>query len=399
MSPILARHSSLAQKCLEAAILAADWLVHNQIRDELDANRGRVLEVVDRPSGQYRYSRNWVTGLSVLALLAMHSASGEAKYLDAARLGGDYLKSLQFLDVSQPLFYGAFREITPQTMWAHPRDAVSAAWGLLGLYHVTGDRDCLRRVELFADWYLTRAMTKGYPAWTAGVQEGDWLFLYGAFQCGGVAFFCDLYRLTGKRHYLDLVARPVCECYLALFLQGDGSIRTVIDPETGEDLTGRDMSVFPAHFHRVFQYNDDFAATGLLKAYQALGDRRFLEGAERFLRRLASLQNADGSLGAPPKVSACGTAILEWGDLDEIQGRSAFADHIDAAASFLLTWQERDSPDRALRGGVYGLGLRGETAEKETINSRATLYALLAWLRVCRAARFQPISLSGFLPG
>jgi len=387
------------QKYLEAAILAADWLVNNQVKDQLDANRGRVLEIVDRPSGRYGHSRNWVTGLGVLALLAVHSATNEAKYLEAARLAGDYIKSLHFLDTSVPLFYGAFREITPQTSWAHPRDAVSAAWGLLGLYHATADEEYLQRAERFADWYLTRAMTTGYPAWTAGIRKQDWLFLLRAFQCGGAAFFCDLHRITNKRHYLDMVARPLCEHYVERFLREDGSIRTVLDPESGEDLTDHDIPVFPTHFHRVFQYNDDFASLSLLKAYRALQDARFLEGAERFLRRLAAGQNADGSLGDPPKVSACGTAILEWSDLDEIKGGNAHARQIRKAADFLLTCQEKQTQDGHLLGGIYGLGLRGETIQRETINCRATLYAILAWIRASQTARFNPISAAAFSSG
>ena len=117
---------------LEAAGLTADWLLNNQLRDEMDANRGRVLEFVDKVSGRSRYTRSWDTGIAILALLAMHSATGEARYLEGATLAGEYVKSLQCLDPAQPLLYGAFRELTPQTPWLHPRDTVSAAWGAAG---------------------------------------------------------------------------------------------------------------------------------------------------------------------------------------------------------------------------------------------------------------------------
>lgn len=391
----------MAQKdrYLEAAILTADWLINNQLVDELDANRGRVLAFVDKTSGRYRYTGSWNTGIAILALLAVHSVTGEAKYLEAATLAGDYVKSLQSLNASQPLLFGTFRELTPQTTWAHPRDAVSAAWGLLGLHRVTGDEDCLRRAELLADWYLQCAMAKGYPAWTFGLKEKDQLFLRGAFHCGGMAFFCDLYRATGKRRYLDNIVKPICESYLELFLRADGSIRTVIDLETGKDLTDRDMPACPAYFHHIFKHNDDFAATGLLKAAQGLPEARFLEGAERFLRHLAGTQNPDGSLGLPPVVSACGTGILEWSDFDEITGRHEFDETIRKAADYLLTRQERESADVRLRGGIYGLDVAGEEiTARATIHCRSTLYAILTWLRAAKAAGYNPISISAYPP-
>jgi uncharacterized protein YyaL (SSP411 family) len=384
----------MAQKdgYLEAAALAADWLLNNQLRDEMDANRGRVLEFVDKATGKSRYTRSWDSGIAILALLAMHSATGEARYLEAATLAGEYVKSLQCLDAAQPLLYGAFRELTPQTPWLHPRDTASAGWGLLGLYRATRDADCLRRAELCADWFLQQAMTTGYPPFTIGLREKDRLDLRGAFQCGGMAFICDLARVTGKRSLLERIVKPVCDIYLTQFMRADGSIRTIVDPNTGDDSGARVASTWPAYFRHMFAHNDDFAAIALLKAVRELREARYLQAAEKFLRRLARLQNDDGSLGSPPVVSACGTGILEWSALDETSGDGEFSEAIRRAADYMLTRQERESADVRLRGGVYGLDVPGEAIEaRATIHCRSTLYALLAWVRVSGAARFNPI--------
>ena len=73
-------------------------------------------------------------------------------------------------------------------------------------------------------------------------------------------------------------------------------------------------------------------------------------------------------------------------------GDGEYTEAIRRAADYLLTRQERESADVRLRGGVYGLDVPGETTEaRATIHCRSTLYALLAWVRVSGAARFNPI--------
>ena len=156
-----------SEKILAAAEKTAKWFLVNQPQSRLNANRGRFLTQHDAALAdpeELPYSTSWDTGCSLCGLLALWKRTGKKEYLEAAEKGGHYIMSLQVLDTREKQFFGAFREVTPQSMEFCPRDATSAAWALIYLAEATGDKEYLYRARIFGDWMLEYA---------AGIRRGS----------------------------------------------------------------------------------------------------------------------------------------------------------------------------------------------------------------------------------
>jgi hypothetical protein len=141
------------KQTVEAALKGLDFLVRHQVTDDNDANFGRFV-------CQYDYIQNKYTG--------------KEAYLDAAQRAVKYLAALQFFGPDNDRMRGMIREITPQTTWAHPRDALTAAWAMLDWSQHAGQQDYFERSRMFAEWFLNVAMEKGYPYWTVLLDDGNW---------------------------------------------------------------------------------------------------------------------------------------------------------------------------------------------------------------------------------
>lgn len=125
-------------------------MVRNQITDRMDANRGRGIRSYDAKTGRKVLTGNWMTGTMLMSLLALWKRTGDERYRHAAVLAGRYIVSLQVMD-RHDRYFGAIREITPQSIEFAPRDAVSSAWGLVWLAEATGEQLYLDRACMFAD--------------------------------------------------------------------------------------------------------------------------------------------------------------------------------------------------------------------------------------------------------
>ena len=100
----------------ESLLECAEWQFRNQVKDRQDANRGRFIRSYDKASGSLIYTGNWQTGAALMSLLSVYRRTKDAKYLEAAEYAGHYLMSLQVLDTREPRYYGAIRELTPQSI-------------------------------------------------------------------------------------------------------------------------------------------------------------------------------------------------------------------------------------------------------------------------------------------
>ncbi len=71
--------------------------------------------------------------MSIYALSMLHDYLGDKannKYIQGAIDASWYIKNLQITFDCESPHYGAIREELPSRPWAHPRDALSGAWGL-----------------------------------------------------------------------------------------------------------------------------------------------------------------------------------------------------------------------------------------------------------------------------
>lgn len=367
---------------LERAVKLADWFVKNQVMDPLSANCGRFQDLV-RVKGQPKpefLTKNWTTGMSIISLVMMYRRTRDKRYLESARMAGDYLKSLQFLDERNPKAFGLFREATPQTDYGNPRDALSSAWGLLHLYRVTRDADALWRVKVFAEWFRKHGVRKGYPAWCAYTDKGrEPFWRLGSFHGGSPLFFFDLYKETGERKWLAL-GLSICDAWMRIFPKPDGSIRIEVDRATGKDLTGKGPTLVHNNWQTMHKTNDDFTTLALLRAYKLSGRVKYLAAARRFLDWALTRQRPDGAFGKVPVKSAAPVLILELRSFNRISREPRYKSAMERSIPFFLTLQELKSKEGRFHGGFYCTSDNHVEKGLVDLGVRTSCYALAALL-------------------
>jgi len=374
---------------LKRAKLLADWFVAIQVKRRHSGDHGRFENgiVVRGKQEKINFTTNWTTGMTAIALLMVWKRTGDARYLEAAKRAGDYLKALQILDARDPKVFGAIREDTPQTPQWHPRDALSAAWGLLHLGLFAGDKDALWRAKTFAHWFQKHAMRRGYPAWTCYSDGRPTYWQQGSFHGGSPLFFFDLYAATRDRKWLK-TGLTICDAWMKIFPKPDGSIRVEVDPETGKDMTGIGPDANHIGWQDMHKTNDDFTAQALLRAYRLTRDKKYLLAAQRFLDWALTIQRRDGAFGDPPVNSAAATLILELLDLHKITRRKTYRDACLRSVPHFLSLQETKARQPRFHGGFYcvhGDYVHGSRVE---LQARTSCYALAALLRLENAKNY-----------
>lgn len=375
---------------LKSAGATADWFVNSQITRTHLADHGRFKDHIRVKGDQEKktYSTNWTTGMTVIALLMAWRRTRDTRYLETARRAGRYLKSLQIFDPRNPVILGGIREDTPQGDWFHPRDALSAAWGLLHLHIHDGDADALWRARLYADWFESHGMRDGYPAWTAYTDGREPYWQKGSFHGGSPLFFFDLHAVTGTRRWLRTGLR-ICDAWLKLFPKPDGSIAVEIDPDTGDDVTG--VSDDPNHtgWQDMHKTNDDFTSLALLRAWKLTGKPKYLDGARRFLDWALTQQRADGAFGEVPVNSAQPVLILELLDLARLTRIRSYREAALQAVPHFLSLQEQASDNPRFSGGFYCVHGDYVHDARVELGVRTSCYALAALLRLEGKLRYQ----------
>lgn len=376
--------SSLRERALAAARAGLDFLVRHQVADAQSADHGRFPFCYELATHRViARSTNWTTGIAIEAMLAGYGAFGDEDYRKAAGRAVSYLRSLQDLSTLSPRVTSVFREVTPQSGMAHPRDALTAAWALLDWSALTGDADALWRARTYAEWFIAVGMEKGYPYWTVRFDGQPWEPTYcGSFHSGSAFFLWRMHQATGDERYVHAM-RSILDFYNTHHLDEDGRITVILDRDTLAPLDGKaDQRYSNPGWEMMHVYNDDFGALANLAAWQLTGEASYLDGAERFLRRMLAIQRDDGGFGPPEKSvpSGGGPVLMELLAAQALGHRWADQGRLDRAAEYLMSIQVRtgqgDPADGAFRGFSEQYILSDDTA-----NIRAGAYAILALLR------------------
>lgn len=369
------------------AVRSADWIVRNQY-DALsdwhaakdgpfdmaeDMNHGRFVRNFSlRDRKIHHLSTNWLTGMTLYGLLALNDYLDKPEYLRSANRASYYLRALQNTMEGRPDWQGAFNERITSNRWCAPRDALSAAWGLLRLYRATREEELLMRVELFAQWHMNYAMPGGFPIsyiFFSGEENHQGLL---SCQSGSAAFYYDLFRLTGKPEY-EVAMRRILDFFLDHFIAPDGAINIIYDPNTGRKGDSDDPTWSDMH-----KFNDDFGTVALLNGYFLTHRQRYLDESAKYLRWVGTRRAPDGGFGAQSlSVSSCVVALnMLNGYL--ATGEKEFKDLGYKALGHLETFVVNAPDDPATHGAVLGLDVCSVAGDM--ICLRVTQYTMYTFL-------------------
>jgi hypothetical protein len=364
---------------LERATLCGEWMVRNQITDRMDANRGRSIRSYDFHTKERVLTGNWMCGTMLMSLLALWKRTGNEAYYHAAELAGRYIISLQVMDRDDEHF-GAIREITPQSIEFAPRDATSAAWGLVWLYEATRNPLYLSRAKLFGDWLIEKGMYRGWPLYAVYMDPNlENFYSRGSFQSGTGLFFHDLFMQSGDPKYIERGLLPIARIYRDEFFNEDGSLILERDPFTDKITSPKpDAAGRPQH-----AYNDDFGAAMLIAASRFFNDRPYLEKASSFAHWLASAQDENGGFAGGEVPSAVPVSALIFRDIGMLMDDSPLLQAADKSVEKLLEMQYLDTGDPCIDGGFHGLyeGKEPNRWGRTCVNMRTSAYALIALLK------------------
>lgn len=365
----------------DRAVKCGDWMVRNQVTDRQDANRGRGIRSYDALTGEKVLTGNWMTGCMAMSLLALWKRTGDERYRHSAVLAGRYILSLQVMD-REDRYLGAIRELTPQSIEFAPRDAVSAAWGLVWLAEATSEQLYLDRARLFADWLIEKGMYRGWPMYAIYMDPNlDHFYSRGSFHGGTGLFLHDLFRLCGDQRYIEHGLLPIATIYRDQFIRDDGSLALERDPFTGEVTHAADS--LDTEHHPQHAVNDDFSAAMLLAASRLFGDRSFVERAALYARWVASIQDPDGGYVGGRIPSGVPVSEMYLRDIGEESGDGTLLQAADKALGKLVSMQYLDTGDPCIDGAFHGIyeGREPDKWGRTCVNMRTTAYALVALLK------------------
>lgn len=366
----------------DAAKMTADWMIRNQVESRLDANKGRCLGSYDQATRHHRLTASWETGCLCMALLAANKRFGDDLYLHRAELAGRYIMSLQNMDHRVRRQYGVIREITPQSLEFCPRDATTAAWGLVWLHNVTKNPEYLDRATLFAEWHMEYGMHDGWPLHGV-IMDGKFTDHYarGGFQSGTGLFYYDLFMASGDCRYIERGMKPIAQNYRDHFFKENGRIiqhREVFSNKEEVHL-GQENVAYNMH-----EFNDDFGNAMLQTAADTFEDESYREKARQYAHWLISMIDENHEFDDGRAPSGIPVSLMYFHDLGEHYQDETLLDARDEMLEKLLSMQHRDTGDPKLDGAFKGAyhGPSGPGAGELSMNMRTTQYALIALLKL-----------------
>jgi len=361
---------------LDGARGIAEYYVNNQLRyRDVYPGAGMFPSAIDRLGRPNGSVTNWQLAFASMAMLAAGKAFGSRLYEFSAAKMINYLRTLQIFDPYHMEHYGAIRESSPLCPWCYVRDALSGAWGFLEFYRATGDAEYLERAKLWYEWYIRRGSDPNdLPLWGVAfdppLSDGTPPMLdsyLGDFSGGSFNFFYQLHRATGDHKYIGSAFRNFAEFYLENVQKEDGFFKTVCKTD------GRPPEADPQG--GLHKSNDDFSSLGLLCAYRATGEKRYLDGVSKFITGVMKTQQPDGSFEKTVAGIPVVLNILLESEGDLGPWPKHYLDGAAAAIGFLLSRRNDGSINPIQRGGIdeYGDG---------TTCSRSMAYALIALLKL-----------------
>jgi hypothetical protein len=318
----------------------------------------------------YPYEPPWHTGQAIYALTEAYRITGNDKYLDAAKRGGDWWISLEIKD--HPKLEGMLNAIHGDhagqvIVFATVSDGTA---GLYRLYNATKDEKYADVPTRAGAWMLENmclleegvcydnvdpetgeVLTENSPFWPD--KENQTLYDVARPNNEG-SLFLDMYKYTGNEEYKDAFI-TLCE--------------SLVEKQGPEGLW---MDFMPNHksdgsFHPRFNL---WYAESLIDGYELTGDKRYLDAARKTAQMYARVQKSDGTIyyknhisGETNRNSICGSAVafsgIIWLRLLEHGAGEEFEDNIELSIDWIIKNRYfTDHPDPNLAGAVINTRLR-----------------------------------------
>jgi rhamnogalacturonyl hydrolase YesR len=372
-----------ADAAVNSALRGLDFFVRSQINDPNSGDAGRFPYVYDCAASKITtLTTNWTTGVTVSALLSGYKLTGSEEYLTAAGKACRFIKSLQDFNPRNPQTIGLFHENCPQTEWAHPRDALTAAWALLDYSLAIKDEDGIERAKAYANWFIDVALKKGYPLWTVRFDDKEWEPSWcGSFHSGSAFFMYRMYEETGDKKF-EKAMRQILDFYNEKHLDDEGRITVIIDRNSLESLDGKaDKRFTNPGWEMMHRYNDDFGALANLAAWKTTEDEKYREYAEKFLLLMCRSQRNDGGFGPAEwgVPSAAGAILIEIVAAKRLGiSRPEYDLAAERAMKYILKLQN-NAPKQFTDGAFFGMTDNYEVSSTDA-NTRTAAYAIMALL-------------------
>ncbi len=317
----------------------------------------------------YDYEPPWHTGQIVYALVEAYRVTGDRKFLDAARRGGDWWTGLQIKD--HPVLKGMVRAIhgdgIENIVFATVTDGTA---GLFRLYEATGEKKYANVPTEAGEWMLSHMYNPEHRVFYDCVDpnSGEVLKKWSPF-----------WREKKKQELFD-VARPNNEgsLFKDMYVYTHNERYKKVFLELCESLCQyQDSSGFWMNFtpnnkaegsiHPRFNL---WYAESLLEGYEMTKEKRYLEGALRVARAFAKFQQKDGTIyytnyldGTSNQNSLCGSATafagILWLRLRQYGVGAEFSKNIERSIRWILNNRYAENhPDRNLVGTVLETRVR-----------------------------------------
>lgn len=341
----------------------------------------------------------WHTGQAAVALLIAYRLSGDRKYLGSALLGGEYILRCQIIAPGDPVRHGHIRGyVNPGDPISNNSTFLESLVGLLALHDATGDAKWHDAVLRALDWTIANAWLAKEGLildcfdWKAGKhlrpsEDNKRVYTSAQVRKLGIraaarpliddSMFYRAYKITGDKKYLRIFRR------LADRLLAD-------QDQWGNWVGYAPCDPFAGRFHARQAW---WWGYPLLDAYREFRVRKYLKAAIRAAEWYVRVQQRDGSMcyhnftdGRMSSMlaicgSATGCSALLYHELVHEFGQKQFREPLARAVQFLLTTQHGDNfPDKIARGAFFeAWGARpGLGAHVYQIRDIATCFAIRA---------------------
>ena len=348
---------------LERMNLAASWISDiAQVRDENDkaVRHHKHSKWVGAVKGEYSAAKKewsffcpvWHTGQAVKSLAEAYQATGENRFLAAARSGAEFITKNQINDKSNA-DYGLIMAYEDKPDQVNISAVLECLDGLSVMDGILKTNRYSQNILAAADWVVSKAWLKGKglimdlydPAENTFIEKA-----YGGHEGRPLledGILLKAFRMSGKRIFRN-----------AFFEIADRLLEDEFPAGNWVNYTPCDRSAGRIHPRHAYWWGNP-----MFMAYKESGDRRYLDCALRSCRWYAKAQRADGGLlrgtytdfttdSFGHATSGIAAAMTMFCNAIKITGSEEFLPPLAKALDYCMKMQFINPSDTEMKGAI-----------------------------------------------